>query len=1202
MADAPVAGPSRPSRRNLDSSADIANRIVALQRKNAALVGGPSITNLGSGLGYTTRRGGDGATSRNERDRSRDGRGGLTPQAQNNGRPPSSPRRLPTSHTSHQSSHSLQPPAKIDEFSRGAVPGPSSQRALFDPSRPVAVQVGRLDRSPRQLVENDDRQRRRVPDAQSRRGDALSPIGVSAPAGARKLFDPAVHDPHHFTPRSPITPSGGDSETGSSSSRLLVRRGVGRSAEEEADRERERRRRREGSERGSIPSRKKDSSDAKSKGSRSSEGSESFKDRERGKGNKDAGVKPILKKIHDEIKELEQELIDIHRKMSQDPEAGISILLDRPVNSFSRKPRTAADDAAAWVDLIAKHKRLAEMHDHFLVTLYDPLVPSSYHQLSVKYNIPSRLWQTGFHLILERLRHAWMSNQPTALDLLTDVVYDAYRFYTELLENQALVYFRTAWIEALGDLARYRMAIASHVSEGSSTQSEKIHKIGRIDVDDDDELDMPPVPSGASIGAEVAQSWDVEDKETWRTTARDWYTMGITEKPGEGRLHHHLALLCRDVKGQEVRALHHFVKSLTVTHEFATSRESILPLFDSALQSQRSLPEATAMDLFIRLHGMLFTKIQLDDFPPVLSRYMERLEEDASLDGISRKVTISQVDWMIMGSVNLAGVLQYGISTGLIRKALAQEGAVRRRAQAQIPDEDGDGEDDGIAGNADQLAVDIPNDALRTNSPAPSVTESDPPPITLTCGLELAFGVLDFVLSHPNRIQGFHQVLNPYITIFLTFLCTLFRQPHVGVSLVAHVPWNRLAHFVNSANIELVEEKRLVTGAPLPEDWLVRGMEWVGRRVYERGFWKTKSNSRSSGGSIAQPRVGGERLQSEMDVLLANFDSTVDISEGVVDEVEGTDLTDGPVAVNQRRWKRVAWAVGVMAKHVDGLEIRYGKLVVEGVLEQKIKEVERQKREEAEEERRRERRRKEKEVVDEAELLEELGVDLDDIGEDGGDAELAALRHRLRELKTTAQMSTSKGTKSRKPQRHSLQVVPGFTMLIFDTNVILDSLALFKRIVEGGQWSVVVPLPVVTELDGLSKEPAPLGANAKAAVTYLETHIHTHSLCLKIQTTKGNYLSDLLIRTEHLDDGSTSNNSETVARTMDDRILNIASFAKDHFADRSALLGMPKASAVGGESTKVCLVSNDRNLRLKARGRGVDVADEKELTAFLARV
>jgi len=63
----------------------------------------------------------------------------------------------------------------------------------------------------------------------------------------------------------------------------------------------------------------------------------------------DTGVKTILKGIHDKIRELEVTLTEMHRKMSADPEAGISIL-------FDRGKRKATDDSAAWMDLIGKHK------------------------------------------------------------------------------------------------------------------------------------------------------------------------------------------------------------------------------------------------------------------------------------------------------------------------------------------------------------------------------------------------------------------------------------------------------------------------------------------------------------------------------------------------------------------------------------------------------------------------------------------------------------------------------------------------------------------------------------------------------------------------------------------------------------------------------------------------------------------------------
>jgi predicted ribonuclease YlaK len=68
---------------------------------------------------------------------------------------------------------------------------------------------------------------------------------------------------------------------------------------------------------------------------------------------------------------------------------------------------------------------------------------------------------------------------------------------------------------------------------------------------------------------------------------------------------------------------------------------------------------------------------------------------------------------------------------------------------------------------------------------------------------------------------------------------------------------------------------------------------------------------------------------------------------------------------------------------------------------------------------------------------------------------------------------------------------------------------------------------------------------------------------------------------------------------MDDRILNIAKFQKEHFVDRSTILG---ARGADGEASKVVLVTFDRNLRLKARTRGVDAADEKEMAGIMGKV
>lgn len=195
-------------------------------------------------------------------------------------------------------------PDAADEYSRG--PSQPARRALFDPSRsvppPRVASPLQMEAPPRSQPQPASPSRHRsTPDGPSRRAESPS----RPPRPSRKLFDPTVHDPHHFSrPPVPVVPPPTASpllnEGNLSRARdlprsvdpaLAVRRPhLPRTAEEEADKERERRRRKEGSERGSGSSgRKKEDSGGRSKGARSlgdrsSEGSESFKDRERGKG------------------------------------------------------------------------------------------------------------------------------------------------------------------------------------------------------------------------------------------------------------------------------------------------------------------------------------------------------------------------------------------------------------------------------------------------------------------------------------------------------------------------------------------------------------------------------------------------------------------------------------------------------------------------------------------------------------------------------------------------------------------------------------------------------------------------------------------------------------------------------------------------------------------------------------------------------
>jgi len=173
--------------------------------------------------------------------------------------------------------------------------------------------------------------------------------------------------------------------------------------------------------------------------------------------------------------------------------------------------------------------------------------------------------------------------------------------------------------------------------------------------------------------------------------------------------------------------------------------------------------------------------------------------------------------------------------------------------------------------------------------------------------------------------------------------------------------------------------------------------------------------------------------------------------------------------------------------------------------------------------------------------------------------------------------------------------------LVIDTNILLSSLSMFSSVIESLRWTVIVPLPVVMELDGLSKASAnsapQLIQAAQSALAYLSSHVRSHSMSLKIQTSKGNYLTSLSVRSEHVD-FDTNRNWE---RNMDDLILKAAIWQDEHWVDRSGMLQPSDLSSSGrAGAVKVVLLSLDRNLRLKARSRQLPAASEKDLASILA--
>ena len=139
-------------------------------------------------------------------------------------------------------------------------------------------------------------------------------------------------------------------------------------------------------------------------------------------------------------------------------------------------------------------------------------------------------------------------------------------------------------------------------------------------------------------------------------------------------------------------------------------------------------------------------------------------------------------------------------------------------------------------------------------------------------------------------------------------------------------------------------------------------------------------------------------------------------------------------------------------------------------------------------------------------------------------------------------------------------------------------------------------------MDGLKHNGNDLAEAAIRSISYLEANIKPMSKWLKVQTSRGNYLSDLRIRREEIDFSGASTDETQMARNLDEVILRAASWQDSHFVDRLNLISDdPKASRqqVKNDTPKVVLITLDRNLRLKAKIKGLTAFASQELTELL---
>jgi len=118
----------------------------------------------------------------------------------------------------------------------------------------------------------------------------------------------------------------------------------------------------------------------------------------------------------------------------------------------------------------------------------------------------------------------------------------------------------------------------------------------------------------------------------------------------------------------------------------------------------------------------------------------------------------------------------------------------------------------------------------------------------------------------------------------------------------------------------------LTSGAapPLAEDWFIRGIEWVGRRVFERGYWKNITGEQ------------GKEIELE---FLGKREPGWDQEDGIVedDDDEGGHRLSESDECLKKHWVRAHRCTVGIASTVDGFRWVQGtrEWRIEGVLADK---------------------------------------------------------------------------------------------------------------------------------------------------------------------------------------------------------------------------------------------------------------------------
>ncbi|KAI9779925.1 MAG: hypothetical protein M1839_007081 [Geoglossum umbratile] len=819
-----------------------------------------------------------------------------------------------------------------------------------------------------------------------------------------------------------------------------------------------------------------------------------------------------VKGIYAGLVMVEAKCVDVDNKQARDAQEA----------EPGRQPKLNNEQ---WQALIALHRTLLHEHHDFFLASQHPSASPALRRLASKYAMPARMWRHGIHSFLELLRH----RLPDSLEHMLAFIYLAYSMMALLFETVPT--FEDTWIECLGDLGRYRMAI------------------------EDD---------------------DIRDREVWTGVARFWYSKAADKSPIVGRLYHHLAILARP---NALQQLYYYTRSLSCVQPFLSARESILTLFDPILCGtepayHRSLPVDTA---FIRAHGILFTGVSLDRFDDVVDQFLSLLDNN-----IGRVTSRWKEQGIYIAVANFAALFGYASKNNLLRLVYTVE---RGNSHEVLPDAASQPDVKPIpveSGPGDRTHSDpVGGENVLPPAPAESNSESGENLTTQSkssggqssgssgeLGAEnssdasksvaafsnakfLTFATLDLALQ---RI-GDPNVL-PHVHVSLVFMNHIMHSEPATKLVEKEFPWESLASMLNTLVTSYdtfwrVEGSRFPepekgVGRPLPEDFNIRGLEWAAS-YYPQGWFEN--------------------------ALVDDEERTLELASMAADRKE-----------------RILWLAIQLAQHCHSLlydsmskefsaapDVKPTTGQARGSLKRSVGPFER-----ATSLSSRRTTLQEDDTDMEMEGMEETDEEPQDLENDSPEMrELRLQQWRLKNQLRSGNDAPEKLIPSGSANANEL-LIPYYTTMVCDTNLFLSQLDVFRLMINNAGWSVVIPNSVITELSGLSRNLNSVGRDAARALDAIKSAIEEKK-DVAIVTSKGNVVTNQgLFYKEQLENYETEGR-----RTLDDIIIDVTKQQAQLTRARRPSVEASLEHPITDEAKSAVLVTEDRAMRLKASAYGV---------------